>query len=94
MGIQQTRIVTNTNNSEREFEEAKGFLNLSIEFDNGSVHKLTKKGIPLLESDPVHALLIKLLSADPEKAQALTSKLKITYGQKTAVNSNELQLTL
>ncbi len=77
-----TRFVASSNsNSEREFEEAKGFLNIAVEFDNGDVHRIGKKGIPLLESDPVMDFFINMFEQNPEAAQKLadSGKLRITY---------------
>ena len=78
-----TRFVpaSTTTANEREYEEAKGFLNIAIEFDNGDVHRLGKKGIPMLESDPVMNYFIALFEENPEMAQQLadSGKLRFTY---------------
>lgn len=80
-----TRFVpaSNENNSnyDRDIEKAKGFLNIAVEFDDGEVYRLGKKGIPMLESDPVMNYFIMLFEENPEMAQQLadSGKIRFTY---------------
>ena len=66
-----------TNNNARNFEKAKGFLNLYLPSRDGRRVKLG--AIPLKESDERQKALIEALMADSNLVQAIISKLEIDF---------------
>lgn len=89
---------------EPQYRTPDAFLNINVEDDEGNQKplnfyetrggKLKDIGIKLYNDIPIHAALIQILSADPDKAQNLAARLRISFGMSKPVDDTKPQLTL